>query len=398
MTLSIVAQTGNLRCTWPREQHIVSHPATFAAAPAPAPEPLSPARLAALQRFAHVSAPALPARALPKDSPLVSRNGLRLPLRAFTWRELNRRFWSKGEVVFADKLERSKARELTLYERTSDPSSMTWEEIRDTADLEPLSESRRSWLERGFGVLSLEGLTYGEGSIGEMLNAKGQLGALGTLERNSQNDGFADEASSFGKGVAYETVDPITAKQIAWEQEQHSNSAVTRVKIVPKAGAPGLGLVTDRTLMPDEMMRLARSVKRTLLDESSHFDDLAGRFRLMPSAADLLGFSSADAAEERARYLEPADLEWHSSFEEPRPSIGYYAPFTKGTYTADFCPRNAGKRQRCFVTENHRHERVTRVVHRTPRRNETELWHQRIFDITAFELGTDGLVDALVSV
>lgn len=318
-----------------------------------------------------------------KPLDLLSRNGRRLPLRALAWRDLNREFWSQGKVVYGDALERSQARELSAHEKRVE--DMTLDELAATQDREPLSESRRSWLTRGAGVLSLEGVAYGEGSIGEMLAAKGNIGALATMEIPEEQT-FADEASSIGNGVPYELLDPITAKQIEWEQRVYYDEPVVRVKIAAKSDG-GLALATDRKLMPDAFMRLARSVKRTLLDSDSGWDATEHRFRMIDDAAARLGFASADANEERERFLAPADDEWHSSYEMPVAVIVHDGTGTPALFPCMRCDRP-------FV---HRHERITRIVHRGTTRSKDELWRNRIFDITSFEMGTDGLVDPLVS-
>lgn len=416
MTLAVAAQVGNLRCSWPRTGTTITHPATFGALSCAtcgtpdAGDRICPRCWSAATRptIPGIGAPKPEPRVLPKDSPLVSRNGIRLPLRAIPWRELNRRFWSQGKVVYADRLERSTPRELLVHEKT--PEQMTWEEIRDTAHLEPLSESRRSWLERGAGVLSLDGIAYGEGSIGETLALKGSLGALGTLAPSEPSAGFADEASSIGKGVPYVTLDPITAKQIEWEQEQWHTGPLVRTRLTNRESGGGLTFATfDRNkkplrLLEPDMVNIGRRIRRTLValvgtPTVDSLDDLHERLAAL-RASDALAFDPApDWREERERYLAPADLEWHTSFEFAQPVVAIYPPFTKGTYTHEWCPRNFGRRPRCFVYENHRHERITRIAHRgTPHHDPAyELWHQRIFDTTAFEIGTNGLVDPLVT-
>jgi hypothetical protein len=348
------------------------------------------------------------------DSPLVSRSGTRLPLRALPWRELNRRFWSQGTTVFADKYERSEPRELTAFEKPVE--SMTLDELIKTQDAEPLSESRRSWLTRGTGVASLAPWSaYDENSIGATIVDPVAQAALMAIDEGFTPDDatdFADEASSIGRGIAYTTLDPISAKQIEFEQQQHGNGPVVRVTLqrIFRAGgdAPakeGLSIATDRKLMPEDFMRLARSVKRTLataFGACQTLDDLHARVDLIRDAlldsGVTIDFSAPDWREERERFLAPADPEWHSSFERVQPTVVVLsdAPHEDGCVNDAvnrdcFCSRPG-----CTTIECHRHERVTRLVHRSTLRSKDELWRERLFDVTAFELGTDGLVDPLV--
>lgn len=320
----------------------------------------------------------------------VSPNGHRLPLRAIPYRQLNREFWSKGQTLF--QTERSQPRELLAHEKQ--PEDMTWQEIDATLKREPLSESRRSWLIRGAGVMRLEALVYGEGSIGETLAAKGfEPDTLIEIEPefDLSEDGNHD-AVRFGTPL--ELLDPITAKQIDWEKEQHGNSDVATLSLKPSAKG-GITLAADRKLMPDRLQTVARSAIRSLtatFGPLSTLDDLHARLADMQATEAASGvtrdFTSADPDEERERFLEPAPREWHSSYDFATPVVAILSdkPMLFG------CTRRG-----CTTDVEHRHERITRTAHRSVKRSQDELWHNRIFDVTAYELGTDGLVDPLVS-
>lgn len=397
-TLAIVAQTGNLRCTWPRQGTTTTHAATFAAPSCQVcAEPNIPEGIcyrcwyAVARPIVHgVGAPKPEPRVEPKDSPLVSKYGNRLPLRAIPWRELNRRFWSRGEIVPMPNMERSEPRELLAHEKPIE--DMTLEDLIATQEREPLSESRRSWLTRGAGVMSLEGITYDEGSIGETIAAQGV-----DIDTLVETDADLDSVNwqSGPLGTPLELVDPITAKQIEYQQWQHGNSEVIRARIAQ--GATGLTIQTDRKLMPDAFMRLARSVKRSLAAELrgiTTLDEFHQRVDLALDAARSSGITidatTPDPDEERERFLAPADLEWHTSYERVHAMIAILSD----DWSLKRCSR-----PRCRVFEEHEHVRFAQTVHRRPNglNNNDETWRNRIFDITSFEIGTHGLVDPLVS-
>ena len=327
---------------------------------------------------------------------LLSKNGIPLPLRAMPFRDLNREYWSRGKVVHPEKLERTEARELTAFEKTLDTASMSLDDLVATQDMELMSESRRSYLTRGAGVASLAPWdAYNEGSIGETIvdtEAQAMLEAI--------DDPLIESADHDARrfGVPYETVDPITAKQIAWEMEQAMTSPVTRVRLGTNPTTGKLSIATDRKMLPDELMTIARSVKRSLaaaFGTISTLDDLHARVDLIRDALNDSGVTidlSPDWREERARLVEPLDAEWHSAYESVHPMVVY----NPADPTDDqFAPC----RRRCnYQHTTHGHIRVARVTHRRPKNvgAADEFWHRQLPDVTAYELGTDGLVDPLV--
>lgn len=158
---------------------------------------------------------------------LVSINGKRLPLRAIPYLELERHFWSKGKVVFPEALERNTPRELLAHEKQ--PEDMTLAELIDTQDREPLTESRRSFLTTGVGVLHLDATDYDEGSIGEAVAAELNLAFEHTFETEPSVDEIERDAIRYG--TPYETLDPTTAKQIDWERAAWHGSEIRTIKV-----------------------------------------------------------------------------------------------------------------------------------------------------------------------
>jgi hypothetical protein len=318
---------------------------------------------------------------------LTSRNGKALPLRAIPFRDLNREYWSQGKVLNTDALERNQSRELMAHEKPVE--AMTLDELIATADREPLSESRRSWLTRGLGVMSLQPWdAYEEGSIGATVadpTAQAALEAIVTTDPE-EADAILDDANDRRYGTAYEGLDPITAKQIEWEQEQHGMGTVYRCHFTNKPDG-GIALQTQPTMWHTEVARITRSVRDTVVSLAGpgrieSLDDLDARMANARDAMDALGGDPEFAS----RYLAPADDEWHSSYDRIVNVVAH-----DGTNTPARVPCT-----RCDREFDHRHTRITRTNHRTTRRNNDELWHRRLFDVTAYELGTDGLVDPLV--
>ena len=213
----------------------------------------------------------------PVDSPLVSKNGKRLPLRAIPYRELNRRFWSRGEVVYADALERNMARELAAHKPVEE---MTLEELEATQDREPLTESRLSFLTTGVGVLHLDATddeTESEdgdeiGSLAEAIpqetRDKMYLVATNGSVVNEDDipeaelDNLLDRLNDRRYGTAYDLLDPITAKQIDWEQEKWHESETRTIRI-----SDGTLSVDKSFPTKDQFLEVARRVKRYLLPD-----------------------------------------------------------------------------------------------------------------------------------
>lgn len=397
-----------LKSTWPRPQigdTVVTHAAIWSTPAAPA-APAKPfvAGTPSITR----SAPQ-PER---KPLSLFSKNGKRLPLRAIPFADLNREFWSQGKLANPEALESLPPRALTLHEKMVDPSSMSYDEIDQSLNYEPLSESRRAWLELGVhashihgtggGMLSLEG--YAEGSIGDTLSASIDAIEIDGPEPTDPLDEFADEASSFGKGIAYETMSPTLLKQIAWEQDRAREGELVRITVHTKPEG-GLTFRTSdwaarptKLLSAEQFMAIGRGVKRTLMavaggplgDNAEALLERVAAIRAEALASSVtIDVASPDPDEERDRFLAPADPEWHSAYLVAHPMIEILSE----DWAVSDCAR-----PRCTTYEEHRHIRVARAHHRRPQNvgSSDEFWNQGIFDVAAHELGTHGLVDDLV--
>lgn len=257
----------------------------------------------------------------------VSKNGKRLPLRAFAYRDLNRQYWSNGEVLFADALERNRAREL---EAMKPVEAMTLEELEATQSSELMSESRRSYLETGVGVLHLDATDYEEGSIGEIIAAKG----LDTLDLSAEEDPEREaEHNAFGEATPYVGLDPITAKQIDWEQAQYYTEPVRTVSL-----RDGKVLVDRSFPSKDEFLRIAKRVVRELLPDAGSDRHLAERVALTKAQAHDLGIRfERFVSNEVDRMTSLDDEVMHATFEfeqyndagEPETWIAVHRPYRR---------------------------------------------------------------------
>lgn len=233
------------------------------------------------------------------------------PLSAYDYRELNREVWSRGEVLYEDVLERKQALALTKHERSIEDMSL--EELRRTQFDEPLSESRIAYLTTGQGVASLDALTA--------------------------------EHDSARYGTPYETIDPITAKQIAWEQRAYYTGPV----ITARRGPDG------RVQMDRFVDRATFDHIRRSLDEYGIGNGPQRKARLTREAfIEARKRANANCYDEVRRQLAPADEIWHGAYE---------------------------------VT--HEGEIVATVT--TTRRTST--WHHRAKDQVELELGFDLMAD-----
>lgn len=281
-----------LKCAWPRVEigsTVVVHEANFRPAstdlkPLPIEKMVKAYRASALDGIAYawdkamgrrhreiraIEAPASwrpftpPAKAPrpepPKDSPLVSANGKRLPLAAFSYEELNRRFWSKGRTLY--QTERNRPLELQAYDKQ--PEEMSIEELEATQERDPLSESRRSWLELGIKTLALNGYSDEDDDDGDVENFAYNMDDLDMAEHDD-----ARYAHAFGTAMV--EVDPITQKQIDWEKRVHNDGHLRSFKLIdgnvrlvpPKKGARVLPFESN-----DEFIRAAKKVLPLLLDQ-----------------------------------------------------------------------------------------------------------------------------------
>lgn len=239
---------------------------------------------------------------------LVSKSGKRLPLRAIPYRELNTRFWSRGLVAYPDALERVASRELAAFERPVE--SLTLQELIDTQGSEPLSESRKSFLSTGQGVLHLDASDYEEGSIGEMIADQ--------IDLNSFEDEaeFADEASSIGNGIAYEILDPITAKQIDWEQRAWHTGPVHTLKL-----ADGKVRIDRPVENKEKFLDIARLAASKLLPKAApaaHLDHAV--------VAKLAKKFESFVSNEVDRHMSSDDDVMHGSFQDLEGLVHVHSP------------------------------------------------------------------------
>jgi len=316
----------------------------------------------------------------------------RLPYRAYDFDALQFHVWSQGQTVRPD-LER---REPRAAEQPI--AEMTLDELISTQKNEPLSESRRSFLSVGHGVLSLDAPSASSdealGTIAETIADDHPLRAIAAIEDGLDPDELDDaDHNALRYGVAYVTVDPITARQIEWEQDR-ARDGQTRITRITRSDEGKIGFASvGRYQWPtkEAFIATARRIRDTLFAEygsPASYDELRARIDLVQDALESAS-PSQDVwlrevqrfpADEQARFLAPADPEWHSSYARPQ-------------------------LQAIVRTDDEGNERVigrtrvTRLVHRRPLTdvNKDEFWHTSIPDVTAYELGTDGLVDPIVS-
>lgn len=182
------------------------------------------------------------------DHPLLSKNGKRLPLAAFSYEELSRRFWSQGKTLY--ETERKRAQELlpwdkpieeqTLDELCTGDAERFARELRSVGSqgidiAEPLQESRRAWLELGAKALHLQPDDGDdEGSLEDSITF------VCSDETVATYDDIGDERNQQHFGTAYVITDPITAKQIDWEKRVRFDGQLRTLKI------------TDGKIKPDK--------------------------------------------------------------------------------------------------------------------------------------------------
>lgn len=234
----------------------------------------------------------------------------RLPLRATPWRQLNREFWSHGKAVNADRLERRRARALASdipVER------MSLEQLIRTQSSEPLTESRRAYLHGLGGALSLERLAANH------------------------------DARRYG--TPYTSVDPITAKQIAWEQRAwHTGPCITARR------QPDGRIALDRWVDGPTFHHIRESMATYGIGAGPRPRARLTSDALREARRRTWQWTAAEIARQQA----PADPIWHSAHEVT------HAGKVVATVTA-------------------------------PRRRDT--WHHRALDEGELELGTDLIAD-----
>ena len=193
------------------------------------------------------------------------------PLSAYPWRELNKEVWSRGEVLYEDILERKQAKALTQHEKPIEEMSL--QELQRTQFQEPLTESRIAYLTTGTGVASLD-----------------QLGA---------------EHDSARYGTAFETIDPITQKQIDWEKRMFYTGPVIKARI--ENGQ----MKTNRFLDRGTFLRLRAALNTYGIGRGPQ-----RKTRLTREAfVEARRRANANCYDEVRRQLAPADPYWHGAHE-----------------------------------------------------------------------------------
>lgn len=246
------------------------------------------------------------------DHPLLSKNGKRLPIAAIPYQELNRRFWSQGQALYADALERKRAQalvetdtpieEMTLDQLCNGDAAATIARLKDDRDYtygEPLSESRRSWLELGAKALHLEsGDGDDESSLEDAVSTPDVATYADVDERNQQHF-----------GTAYTTLDPITAKQIDWEKRVRMDGQMRVLKM------EGGKIKPDRAFPTiDEWIKVGRRALALLLPSAgSDFVPLDKATRLAIAAKYVPKFE-AYVTKTIEYAMEEAPDEWHGHF------------------------------------------------------------------------------------
>lgn len=274
----------------------------------------------------------------------------RKPVRAIP-QAILRKAWSEGHTYYPPKRAPMYAEDKPLEEQSLD-EMCGGDMVKVMNDLaqgkrpeygEPTRESRRSWLQTGFGVLSLElrQLFGDEGDQVELIDF-----AMSDPERNAQMYRF----------TPYVGVDPNMQRAIIWEQTASQNGDSVTVQIIeddqgqPTLRVKGWGFRTHA-----DFLRAAKQILKTI----RHKAELVNRF------------SSAYAAEENWRWTSPSHDEWHTAFES-------YGP------EEDAIPGEP------WV--------LKRVVLRRPKHFDPgyDLWHAQGRDQVERELGTDLISDPML--
>jgi hypothetical protein len=325
-----------LKCAWPRTTTTVTKAAVFTGKADPSLKPLDPRRdgfhsVAPLAEYHPYDPPSKKEPVTHVDHELLSKNGKRLPLAAFDYNELNRRFWLQGHVLYEDMLESKQALELERHGKDINEMSLDdlfdgdadafarrlrWERDSDGnfgIDIgDPLSESRRSWLELGAKTLVLEQKDSDDGNILDTLDTT--EGYIAQDENVIDYDDLGPERDQEHFGTAFVAFSPIIQKQIDWEKRVHSDGPLRAFKIKdgklimvpPKKNARVVPFPTM-----DEFKVVATRALRTLLP-LAETDTLP---RLPEQRVkELSRRFDAYVAKEVAYATEDAPKEWHGHF------------------------------------------------------------------------------------
>lgn len=243
----------------------------------------------------------------------------RLPLRAVPQAEL-RAAWSEGRTYYSYPGLPPRASEKAIED-------MTLDELIATQELEPLSESRRSFLTTRQGVLSLDA-PAAAGSVVpliELVADEGPKCLFDAIDDGLDLDDDIDIAERDARryGTPYQTVDFVTGRQIEWEREQSQHGPVYRLQLAASENGRLTVRNTGRGILPGHSFAdIARSALRSLFETVGRvttYDELRERIELLQDILDdpVVGmFHDPEPTEERERYLAADDELAHSSFEQ----------------------------------------------------------------------------------
>ena len=248
----------------------------------------------------------------------------RLPLRMVPQAQL-RKAWSEGHTYYQGVYE-------TLPPRGIEKpvEDMTLDELVATQNNEPLSESRRSWLTTGKGVLSLDAPASPEHiqALIDFVTDDGPRCIHAAIDPHVDNDEISEDtcmADARRYGTPYTTVDPTTQKQILWEQERSQDGPLYKMRLA----ATTAGRITveniGRGLVPGSrhtFLDLARSAIQSIFASVGKADTLDELHQRIDLLADVIDDPVAalhhdpDGNEERERYFLSDDRIVHNSYEE----------------------------------------------------------------------------------
>lgn len=239
----------------------------------------------------------------------------RKPVRAIN-PALLRKAWSEGHTYYPPTRKPLYGPEKPLEEQTLD-DLCGGDFVKVMNDLndgrtpnygEPLSESRRSWIERGAGVLSL--------NVRRLFGPDEEVVELIDIV---QDDPERDSAI-YGRGGAapYTTVDPNMQRAIQWEIAAAQNGdCVTMYLVEDESGRLSIKVKGWGFKTKDEFMKAAKAFMASIGGKPTSLAELRERVARANEALDYdtVRFSSANANEENWRLSAPAHDEWHTAFD-----------------------------------------------------------------------------------
>lgn len=274
----------------------------------------------------------------------------RLPLRIVDPKILSKT-WSEGHTYYD--YERRAPRGLE-----KDIAEMTLEELIATQSLEPLSESRRSYLTRGEGVHSLDAPASYDSPLELMEYVADDTTRciVDLIDEGYELEDAIDEASLNDRayrGTAYEHVDPTTARQILWEQERAQDGPLYKLQLqATAAGRLTIANVGRGIQAGHDFTKIATSAIKSVFASVGKVETLDELHARVDTLSDVLSdpvahlYHEAVDTEERERYFLPDDEIVHSSYES--------------------------------IEDDGENEPYTLIHHRSKSRSPWELWHHEL--------------------